>query len=233
MPSDQIVEPARGSPGHNIVRAWFDMVFRPLLRGLKLERDYLTHRNWTWQFRPESPRFLRPVAEHIDAADNLDQILTFYPRLHDLINDHDRRVSSLFKACQSFQYALAKNEVLNSLYEKIAEESESRFESPVSAHFGAYIEKEARVGVLAESIVNDHGELPSYYKDSRIWNHYLLEFKKIRDLPEFLEHTERIQDAGEVLGSATEALRSAIERIRSDLSLQHDVPYVTPASLVG
>jgi len=38
------------APGPRTVRAWFDTVINPLLKGLSDERSHLLKLNWTWQF---------------------------------------------------------------------------------------------------------------------------------------------------------------------------------------
>ena len=65
--------------GPNIVRAWFDTVFRFALKGLDSERGFLARKNWTYRFQPPSLEYLGPVREHLPGAwDNLEQFVFFF-----------------------------------------------------------------------------------------------------------------------------------------------------------
>jgi hypothetical protein len=57
----------KGPYGPNIVRAWFDTVFRYALRGLESERSFLTGRNWTFRFHTRALEYLGPLVEHLPA----------------------------------------------------------------------------------------------------------------------------------------------------------------------
>src|SRR5713101_8242128 len=51
--------------GPNIVRAWFDTVIQPALRGLETEQSFLERKNWTFRFHPLSLEFIGPLREHL------------------------------------------------------------------------------------------------------------------------------------------------------------------------
>jgi hypothetical protein len=89
--------------GPRIVRAWFDTVINPMLRLLRAEHDMLEKRDWTWQFHRVHLEMIKNAAEYVDtnAADNLEQLLKFFPELKGKIGAHDVDRNQLFDACRA------------------------------------------------------------------------------------------------------------------------------------
>lgn len=225
----------RRSPyGPNIVRAWFDTVFQPLLRGLEMERGVLARKNWTWEFWRPSLRSLAPVREHVSAEawDNLEQLLSFHPELTPPIDEHDRRVQELFESCQAFHYALVSSPELRNLWKQIAEECPRTVGGEPRNHFGAYSTDEEFIAVLADYVVNNVSQQPAHYATSKLWNHYRERLTALRELPGIRPYEERTTSAGEKLAQAVEALLAVLRKTRSDLSIAYDLPFVAETAVL-
>jgi hypothetical protein len=221
------------SVGPNIVRAWFDTVLNPLLYGLSVEHNVLTSGDWTWRFRPPRLLSLVPVRAHVvaEARDNLEQFLAFHPECRRPIEEHDRRVESLFSACQLFHKALTNSAAFKEAYDRTTAQVPLAPGSSVSDLFGATL-PEDHLDVIAEYVVNNAGKLPSYYKTAPLWNQYGAEFVRVRESDAVRPHWEESQNAGAQLADAVDELATAIRAARQELSLEYDVPFVYQISPV-
>src|SRR5712691_7216831 len=143
--------------GPNIVRAWFDTVIRPALRGLETEQSFLERKNWTFRFHPPSLEFIGPLREHLPggAAENLDHFLSFFPAVRSAVDQHDHLVRALLSECRAFHEAVAASPRMLEVYRQIAEDAPARLASDISGHFGAYSQEADFIGVLAELLVNN------------------------------------------------------------------------------
>ncbi len=68
--------------GPNIVRAWFDTVFHPVLSSIENEMSFLDRRDWTFRQDSEMPAHIAPVGAYVGRArENLEQFVSFFPTL--------------------------------------------------------------------------------------------------------------------------------------------------------
>lgn len=230
MPTKTRTSTKERSVGPNIVRAWFDTVINPLLRGLGSEKNLLEKENWTWRFEQWGLMSLVPVRSFIafEALDNLDQFLNlaadkgFLPSM----DKHDEQVGSLGEACRQFHEVLVGSKGLRDLYDRISEDRAIvQAGRDFNSLFGAY-RPEHHLDVLAEDIVNGAGALPEYYATAPLWNRYKEDLLALRETPHIRSYSEASRRAGQKLAKTVIELAESLRRIRQELSLRHDVPPV-------
>lgn len=224
--------------GRNIVRAWFDTVINPLLAGLKIEREYLEKKNWTWRFQTGRLESVRPIQNLTGymSADNLEQFTEFYPGIKVLMDEHDNKVDELSTACENLHRVLADSPLLLDLYRKLTSPDSlaklgprypyPRNEVTIQDLFGSMPER-MHLEFLAEYILNNTDELPGYYTPSRFWNTYRDEFMSLLNKPVIRDHYKKVVEAGESLLKTTNDLIDSLKKTRSELSLEYDMPYVS------
>ncbi len=235
MPPAQRSHVKKGPYGPNIVRAWFDTVFRYLLHGLEVERRLLERHDWTWQFRPPGLKSLGAVRQHVmpEASQNLDQFLGFHPEMARLAEKHDACVDELAEQCGAYHDALVRSPKLRGLFQQITAECGSTLGEEVSRYFGAYADPEDFLAVLAANIINSVGEEPSYYATAKLWNHYRTDLLHLRLVPAIRPRYEATTLAGQELAHAVDSLLDNLRQVQSALSLTYDVPFVQEVSVPG
>lgn len=220
-----------GKVGPRIIRSWFDTVINPILADLKHEERLLVLRNWTWRVPPGHLESLRPVEESPwqVSVDNLEQLITFYPNVEDLIERHDAEVSELEDACRALHTSLAVREPVKDAYAKAkGDNSLTDQGTPINGVLRGPEEQD--LDLLAQYIVNTADELPHYYVYSPVWNKYKSEFLSSLEDPAVRPLREATVQAGEKLLRTVNDLTALLKQIRARLSLQFDVPFVTGQS---
>jgi hypothetical protein len=214
--------------GPNIVRAWFDTVFQYALRGLENERGFLVGRNWTFRFRTQTVEYLAPLAEHLAAAarENLEQFVSFFPEVEVKISAHDVRERQLQEACVAYYTAVMKSDAFRKVFESVASEAPRVLGREFRSHFGAYFSEADFMGALAEYLVNNVEQLPSYYSTAELWERYRDRFLPVLAEPALVHLREATERAGHGMLEAVDQLTSLLKDTRSKLSLEFDVPYV-------
>jgi len=214
--------------GPRIVRAWFDTVINPLLSSLRVEKEYLVKRDWTWQFKPERLESARPIYSMVSVEDNLEQFLEFYPHLNKTINDYEDKRENLFINCKKLHQVLtASPEFLEVFQKATTKEFISEFNmGSLSNIFGAYSSK-YYPDVLAQYIVNHTDNLSSHYSTWRLWEKSKNEFLAVLDSNGVSIQHKKTNRAGQALLSTVEQLIKQLKEIREELSLGHDMPYVS------
>jgi hypothetical protein len=233
MPTKSRTSSKERPVGPNIVRAWFDTVINPLLRGLRSERNLLDKENWTWRFEQRTLISLVPVRSFIafETLDNLDQFLNLVTPANKkclpLMDLHDEQLENLCDICREFHRALISSKELQGLYKRISKDGTIPIEPgrDFNSLFGAY-RPDRHLDVLAEDIVNGTGRLPEYYSTAPLWNLYREDFLGIRETADIRPHWEASRKAGRALNQTVLELTESLRRIREELSLQHDVPPV-------
>lgn len=226
-----IREGREGTPkiGPATVRAWFDTVINPLLRILESEGELLRVRNWTWRVQPGALEMLRRIESNLDpeVRDNLEQITEDYSDIRALVDEHDHNVEQLSECCKRLHEVIVQSQDLLGLYERATSpDSLSRLGAGLPELFGAY-PRETHLGLLAQYIVNNTGQLPEYYSPSRLWNFYRDEFIGLLDRPSIRKQQEKTVKAGDILSRSVERLLHELKVKRHRLSREHDVPYVS------
>lgn len=220
--------------GPNIVRAWFDTVFYYSLAGLERERGFLVRRNWTFRFRDATLEYLGPLAAHLPTAarENLEQFVSFFPEASARITDHDGAERQLEQNCRTYFEAILNHPHFRAVFESVGTEAPQALGREFSSHFGAYSSDTDFMGILAEYLVNNVETLPSHYSTAELWNHYRDRFLPVVLTPELAPFRETTTQAGQALLKAVEDLTSSLKSIRSELSLEFDVPYVAELNSV-
>jgi len=212
--------------GPNIVRAWFDTVFQYILGRLESERGYLVRHNWSYRFYKRTLDYIASIGEHMPASAraNFEQFASFFPEVNGLLEEHDRKVGELTAACASFHEAIVRDPGFRAIFADVEAEAQAEFGVEFSSHFGAFSDSSDFAGILAEYLVNGLGELPSYYATSRLWNRFRGRFAPVTASPELEAHRLATETCGRELLEASDRLMHTFKAIRSDLSLEFDVP---------
>jgi hypothetical protein len=212
--------------GPNIVRAWFDTVFQPALRGLASERSFLTRQNWTWRFDSSSLDYIGPLRARLPggAADNLDQFLSFHRDCELFVNEHDTCVLRLQDECRAFHVALVESPGLLDVLHEIAIDAPVTLGSDIGSFFGAFHTERDFIAVLAEDIVNNTQILPRHYANAPLWNKYRERIVAVAEEPALAAHKQATMSAGADLVKAVDNLDSVLRERRSELSIEFDVP---------
>jgi hypothetical protein len=220
--------------GPNIVRAWFDTVFHFALRGLESERDFLARRNWTFRFHNRALEYIGPFAEHLpaQARENLEQFLSFFSEVGDLIGEHDRRERRLRQDCDAYFEAILESPQFRQVFQSVAGEAPRTLGRDFSSYFGAYSSEADFVGSLAEHLVNNVMTLPNHYSAADLWNHYGDRFREVVSTSELAAFAEATTQSGQALLDAVNDLTASFKSTRSALSLEFDVPYVAELTSV-
>lgn len=226
----RIIRPLGGrNLGRHIVRAWFDTVLNPLLQALSVERECLEKKDWTWRFIPGGLEAIRPVRAHVDvdARDNLEQFLELNPAAKTLIRVHDLNVTALSDKCGRLQSRLEHSPELLSLYKRVTSPAAlSRMGASLEQLFGAYPPND-HIGLLSQYILNNTGDLPTYYATAPLWNKHKAEFLALLGHRFVKVDAARTAKAGQILLKGVELLFRQLKDLRLELSLGYDVPYVT------
>jgi hypothetical protein len=213
--------------GPQIVRAWFDTVINPLLAWLGREQELLTARNWTWRFKPAGLEAIRHLRAYVDARPNWEQFEQLHPQVGRIGEIHDRKVDALSQESGRLHGALVANVAYRDLVVRITSpESLRELGQDRQDVFGAYPESDWP-DLIAEYVVNNTRELPSYYTTARLWNGHREQLLDLLDRQPLRGHRDVVTKVGEELRRATSKLSAALQDIRLDLSLTCDVPYVS------
>jgi hypothetical protein len=220
--------------GPNIIRAWFDTVFQYALAGLENERGFLVRRDWTFRFHNQALEYLAPLAEHLPfaARENLEQFVSFFPEVGARIGEHDSSERQLEKSCKDYFGALLESRRFEEVFRSVAGEAPQTLGREFSSHFGAYSSEAEFEGILAEYLVNNVENLPSYYSTAQLWNRYRDRFVEVLSGPELAALGDVTSKSGQAMLDATADLVSVLKSTRSKLSLEFDVPYVAELSSV-
>ncbi len=220
--------------GPNIVRAWFDTVFHYLLQGLKNERDFLTRDNWTFRWSTRDLEYLCPAAMLVPAAarENLEQLVMFFSEIGAEIEVHNACEGRLAEDCRSLYDAILGSTVFCEIFSSVRLDSEQGTGRDFKEHFGAYSLDSDFRGILAEYLVNNVEKLPSYYSTAGLWNQYHNRFSAVLETPEVRPQRDALRASGRLMREAVGKLDSTLRRIRAQLSLEFDVPYVAELSSV-
>jgi len=228
--------PMQPRVGPRIVRAWFDTVINPLIGALDTELQLLDKGNWTWRFRPPSLELIRPARRYLEpaAAATLEQVCHLNPPTRAIVSSHDVAVRQAFEIVAKLHEALTNSPEFVSLCDSLwAPQALAAIGAQsIGDVFGAY-QPEDEYQLVAQYVVNHVGDLPAYYTTSKFWNRHRDKFLEMLNRPPIDAVNKSQIEASGKLQTETRQLLSHLDELRLNLSLQHDVPYVTsrPAEL--
>jgi hypothetical protein len=218
-----------GRVGPRIIRSWFDTVINAILERLKFEESLLERRDWTWRVPPCHLELLRPVREapwQVN-ADNLEQFLSFYPNVEELIERHDRERSELEEACSALHNSLAMSRTFKGAYEKAKADDSPTNQGTTINDALLRGSDEQHLDLLAQYVVNTADELPGYYVYSPVWNKYSSSFLNALQDSAISSMRASAVEEGEKLLETVRDLITLLKETRARLSLWFDVPFVT------
>lgn len=221
--------------GPNIVRAWFDTVINPVLRGIRYELDLIDRRDWTWRFQPGRLEAIRAVRDYVavDARDNLHDFLGSYPGVSDILQIHDETVQQLGTACVDLQGEIVEGLKTSKICDKlIAAEALSNNGGRSGDPFVGD-PNFLREYLLAQYIINNMGELSTYYTAAQLWNHHRDELFALLNEPQVHKVYQRTLETAELLRKADVKSDQALAEARERLSRRHDVPFVSTSALLA
>ena len=218
-------------PGPRVIRAWFDTVINPLLDGLNLENRYIARHDWSWNHWRGKLESILPVVQHLGASvePNLQQFCALNPELPEHISEHDRYVSAIWEKCAALQHMLQSNKAFEGLYRQATSQKVSE---PVEQYQQReYVSRENVAaeemhGALAEYIINNRELLPDFYTTSAIWNTWREQFLALLNDVQIKPVFDDLLEVGHLMSQSNSRLIDVLERKRSHLSLEYDVPIV-------
>ena len=208
-----------------IVRAWFDTVLNPLIRGLQSESSLLSEGNLTWRLRPPGLASLVGVRVRVLSDENLGQFLDLHPEIAQLVEKHDRECDALSESCRTLETRLVQSREMRTVFDETTAPDRLPPGTDVARIFGAY-GPEDYLNVLAEDIINGVERLPSYYTTAEYWNLNSRRFLALRDTEEIRPFWRKTNKAAKRLAQTVEVLTGALRKVRNDLSLLVGVPIV-------
>ena len=206
--------PPRAGP--RIVRSWFDTVINPVIGSLELEATLVAKRNWTWSFQPASLERIGPVRRYLDqrAWVNLEQFLDLYPNAAQAALAHDEAADNLLERAAALHEALIGSSQFIRLCDSVFAVTDIAVAYPTSEPYA----------LMAQYVVNNSGELPSYYSTAQLWNKHRRAFLETLALPGIRERCAALLETGTALAGATERLARILKDLRLQISLAYDVP---------
>jgi hypothetical protein len=223
--SAQVDAPPRIGP--RIARALFDTVCNPLIESLELELALIEKRNWTFSFRPRVLELIRPLNRYVEtrAWPNYEQLLQLDPQLSAKISEHDHEVNDLLNAvARVYDVLMTSQEFYDQCESLLTAENVAEIGYPnQQAIFGAYDPADYR-SLIAQYVINNSGELPSYYSSARFWNHHRQELLGSLNFRLASKTYESARDHGKRLAEISRDLVDRLKLLRGELSRRFDVP---------
>jgi hypothetical protein len=210
----------------NTVQGWIDNVVRPSLLSLRSVKKLLTQdKVLTWQNHgyefnaiPRSEGLVR------FAQDTLAHFTEHHPDVEVKLALYDQQRAELSEACRSLHKALMANPILRSIYEKAKTDETEVNGRTIASDFGSYTEAEL-LDSLAESIVNRRPKESYTYTFQRAWKRYCDDFLVLRDLPDIVPESERVDRAGEHILATVEELILLMSTIGKRLAEKYNTSF--------
>jgi len=213
--------------GPKIARALFDTVCNPLIESLELELALIERRNWTFSFRPKTLELIKPYRQYIEtrAWPNLDQLLDIDPDINGKGARHDTSVQDLLEAAKNLYDSLIESPSFIALCDSFFQQAKivAVGYKNIAEIFGAYPPAD-HMPLIAQHIVNNSGELPSYYSSARFWNYHQGELLGLLQHPETRGPHDTVRRCGENLTRASQDFVDRLKHFRGEQSSLLDVP---------
>jgi len=149
-----------------------------------------------------------------------------------VINRHDESFQQLQDRCIAYCDAIVKDAHFLAAFRRVEAESPKVLNREFKAQFGAYTSEEDFKRILAEYLVNNVGTLDKFFGTAALWNYYREDFMSAVSTPELTPLRDATDQAGRDLIPAGDASIASMKRIRNELSLEFDVPFVAELSSV-
>lgn len=208
--------------------AWLVTVVNPLLRGLRIEEDYLGRKAWTWRFHLQRCEVLDRCQDMIPSEyeDNFEDLLGRKPDLDRLVQEHDARLASLQAA-----FLQAQTQIERSLSRETQRAlAKHKATHPTDHPTGAF-NAEQLPSLVAQFVLNNV-TMDLTAADSTMhafWNSFGAEFLKSRTT-KFAAEVAVVDQAGDALIGSVRKVAKAIRKIRAELCDEYGLPPV-PVSI--
>lgn len=204
--------------GSDRVSAWIHTVINPLIEALRIEKNFLEERNWTWRYPITELEFIRPLQLYLDYAmrPNFEDFLRANSKFRKDVERQDDLLRKLTEECRKAFKSLEGNRPLQErLGELRSDYMRGGKESP-----GGTVPEEEFFRLIAQYLVNNIKELPPYYTTSEFWNRFGEELLRFRTGEAF----QRLEKAGEDLRDHDERLIKKLEDLRFEFCEKYDIP---------
>ncbi len=221
-------------PRPQVIRAWIDTLFIPMLEGLESTIRFLDKENWTWRHHPEHFEHLRPATGFIEEKGKFNlrhfseenagsSILT-------LVEKQREGLNRLGEQCSKEYALLSRSSPLSDRINALLQTLDLSQNTRIATSFGEKTNVHDREYLL-EYLLNNMGDLPTYYVLSRFWSEHREElFSVIASIPDLQETKEETKAIGLQVKGVSRELSSEIWNQVKDWSNDHDIPVVASAA---
>lgn len=217
MAGRKTLAPKRGS---RRVEGWVYEVINPILEALPTEISFLEGGNLTWRFLSRNLEHLRPLEEYLSPQGShiLRDFQLADRQVRQRFSKHDSMLNAIAKSASAAYDALIRR---GDFQQKVQGCLNQFMEGPPGLEFpGGEFLKDKFHGLVAEHVINNVTQLPSYHTDSKFWGRFGRELLAFRSDPAFgnLEASR---------GSFVEYDRSLIDWLKKKsftLCAKYDIP---------
>jgi hypothetical protein len=208
--------------GTRRIEAWIYTVINPLIESLKIERTFLSEKNWTWRYIQRNLVSIEPLERYINSVHqpNFDDFFTSNPKVERMREQHDEQRAALLEHClNAFDHLTARQDFQQKVTEKLVQYGD---------YPGGATPREDFSKLIAEYIINKTKDLPSHYTTAGFWSQFGQELLGFRTGRVF----EELDVTGEELSKVDESLLTALKNLRTNLCKKYDIP-PAPTVLAG
>lgn len=211
-----------------IIRAWFDTVLNPIIKGLETELYFLDNNNLTWRGFISSFDALKPLFSFLSFhyKANFEQCSQFNPILPESIDKHDGALAKLNDSCGKLFDELKQSQILKDVYEQKLEKLSK--DLILSEQTVSKLSNDNNLRFIAEYVINDLDDLDIAYTLSPIWNLFKDEFKAILENNEFKDSMLSFNNSLNEFKAVVKETCTNLKEFRNNLSLQYGEPLVIP-----
>ena len=201
------------------------------------EKDFLARRNWTFRQNGRVPGIYRPYREPCSVGGPRKSgavFRLFFPRCGRLNREARRMCGAAERALQvhtptRLSRALVFRKLLSALTRIPLKDCSVSSVCKLWSLIRLNPEEDFK-RILAEYLVITVESLPNYYVTAGLWNRYREDFVSAVATEELVRLRIAAEQAGRDLVNVSDELIASMKRIRSQLSLAFDVPFVAELS---
>lgn len=220
--------------GPNTVRAWFKTVINPLIEALEQQEYYLKSDNRSWDGYGRR-LVMQPIVKSISRnfLPNFNHIITFYPTLQVLSDQHSEALEFLRAKCEVLFNALIQHpELIQKVQEIRTDSQKNGMDDRHQERLYSFLRRpeEDIIRLASDNIIN---HIQSHYgmrTDYEFWEQYRNDFLPILNDTGISPLEKQTNEAGASLLALVTNLLEELESIRKNLSEGYDVPFVDYAS---